>query len=171
MRDQIRSLAIGLVVAALVFGIAASGIMFLKRPKIPEAGPNEMQRRILENWLARHPFYGYVSGDSGLNGEPYACSNSTGSSFATGDFNEDGHQDFAVILRVRGGPSHVVVFNGPLASDMQEPAYEADANDLGFFASSAVRAARLYVETCGVLGPDTSPGFSLTPRGNTYVRE
>jgi hypothetical protein len=109
-----------------------------------------------------------MAGDYGFNGDAYSCPHSNGSSFAVGDFNGDGHEDFAVILRVREGPSHLAVFNGPLLSDVQEPAYETDNDNLGFFASSKLE--QLYVEICA-LGLDASPGFSLAPQGSTYVQE
>jgi hypothetical protein len=161
MRGQIRSLAIG---GAFVALIVASGALFLNWEAAPAAGLNEMQVRILENWLAQHPTYGHISSDA------YSCTHSSGTSIATGDFNNDGHQDFAVILRVSSGPSHILVFNGPLVNDTQKPAYEADNDNLGFFASSAAKPERLYVEIC-VLGADASPGFSLVPRGSTYEQE
>lgn len=160
MRRQIRSLATGAALVVIVVGIVVSGITLSQPKSVSAAVLNEMQKRVLANWLARHPTYGYV------NSGAYSCPHSTGSPFAIRDFNDDGHQDFAVILRVRGGPSHLVVFNGPLVNDAQEPAYEADNDNLGFFAAEP----GLYVEVC-ILGPDASPGFSLVPRGSTYEQE
>lgn len=165
MRSQIHVLAVGVAFVALIVGIVASGAAFPKQRAAPAASLSEIQYRVVESYRARHPLFDYR-----FNSETYSCPYSRGSSFAAGDFNDDGHEDFAVILRVREGPSHLVVFNGPLLSDVQESAYEADVENLGFFASSPAEPARLYAEVCA-LGADAPPGFSLAPRGNTYVQE
>lgn len=170
MRNQILILAVGVAFVAIIVGIGASGVTFTKQDAAPATGLSEMQQRVVENYRARRPTFGYMNGDYGFNGGVYSCPYSNGSSFAIGDFNDDGHEDFAVILRVREGPSHLVVFNGPLVSDAQEPAYEADINNLGFFVSPAINPNRPHAEVCA-LGPDASPGFSLAPKGRTYVLE
>ncbi|MBZ5675871.1 MAG: hypothetical protein LAP61_16640 [Acidobacteriia bacterium] len=86
---------------------------------------------------------------------------------ATGDFNDDGIEDFAVALIDRKVADNftLVVFNGP-SSDQPafiRPSLDLRSDRLFYFGSLRSKPYRLWV------GPfNSDAGFKLTPSGNTY---
>jgi hypothetical protein len=87
--------------------------------------------------------------------------------YAAGDFNGDGHQDFAVVLVDKANPKsrRVVVFNGPFSTQRSKgPAY-VSSKYVGalFFGPPRPKPWRL------VIGPFETEGAILEPRGTSYV--
>src|SRR5713226_3157195 len=105
------------------------------------------EQTVLKGWLAQHPHYRLATdkdcdcaGDieqmkTGYGGltkhvpdyHPY---------IATGDFNGDGVEDFAVVLVDRTKREKnfaLVVFNGPFQSETQSPAFMQSSMDLKYF--------------------------------------
>lgn len=102
------------------------------------------EHKVLSNWLSRHPRYRLAAdkdcncaadieqmkaGDGGLwkpvrDYHPYV---------ATGDFNSDGAEDFAVAVINRAKKDEnfaVIVFNGPFESEEASPAFFKPGLDL-----------------------------------------
>jgi hypothetical protein len=139
------------------------------------------EQRVLEGWLARHPEYrpatdedcecaddikqmraGYGGAQKAvLDYRPY---------IATGDFNGDGIQDFAVVVidRTKQEKKFVlVVFNGPFKPETATPAFLQSGMDLKysglFFGPPRPKPYRL------LLGPfESDSGVLLVPHGRSY---
>jgi hypothetical protein len=149
-------------------------------PGDPLAALNAKQRVVLASWLAENDQYGII--------EVYYCDFQTRRSscesrliddhpyLAVGDFNADGHGDFAIILQVReSNPlrAYLAIFNGPHESVNGEyaPALLVEDEDfmrLGddLFASTVNGRTRLF------LGPlESDNGYLIVPRGNIYSLE
>ncbi len=140
-----------------------------------------MEQRVLKGWLARHPGYRLATdedcecgGDieqmrTGYGGEtkpvphyhPYT---------ATGDFNADGVEDFAVVLIDRSKKEKnfaLAVFNGPFESETLSPAFFRSGMDLKysglFYGPPRPKPYRL------LLGPfESDSGVLLIPHGRSY---
>lgn len=89
---------------------------------------------------------------------------------ATGDFNDDGKADFAVVLVEKGRKPNsfaFLVFNGPHAAEPTQPAFVETGRDLSrqglFYGAPRPRPYRL------LLGPFESEASILEPKGATYV--
>ena len=145
---------------------------------------NSGERQVLKDWLKRHPTYRQATDEDcdcagniqdvrqGSGGElkplrdyhPYT---------ATGDFNGDGAEDFAVVLidRTKKQKNFVlVVFNGPFTSETPSPAFMQSGMDLKYFGlfygPPRPKPYRL------VLGPfNSDSGALLIPRGRSYRLE
>jgi hypothetical protein len=90
---------------------------------------------------------------------------------ATGDFNDDGAEDFAVALidaKADADRFTLMVFNGPFSNGPVEPAFIKPGLDLRrdrlfYFGSHKPKPYRLMV------GPfNSDSGFRLRPSGTTY---
>jgi len=104
------------------------------------------EQRVLKTWLDRHPEYRLATDEdcecaddikqirAGYGGawkpvpdyHPYT---------ATGDFNGDGVEDFAVVLIAPSKPEKnfaLVVFNGPFKSDATSPAFMQSGLELSY---------------------------------------
>jgi hypothetical protein len=89
---------------------------------------------------------------------------------ATGDFNSDGLEDFAVALVDKSQLENVfalVVFNGPLKPGAQQPAFmetgQAFTRQGLFFGAPRPKPYRL------IMGAFESEGGLLQPKGKTYT--
>lgn len=87
--------------------------------------------------------------------------------YVVGDFNDDGHTDFAVVV-IRGSTNftrEVAIFNGPfLENAAKSPAYVGGKHGGAlFFGPPRPKPWRLIV------GPFESEGSLLIPKGSTYV--
>jgi hypothetical protein len=87
--------------------------------------------------------------------------------YVVGDFNGDGHTDFAVVV-IRGSTNftrEVAVFNGPFSQNAaKSPAYVGGKHSGAlFFGPPRPKPWRLIV------GPFESEGSLLIPKGSTYV--
>lgn len=139
------------------------------------------EHQVLKSWLARHSAYRQAAdqdcdcagdieqmktGYSGLmkpvrDYHPY---------IATGDFNGDGVEDFAVVLIDRGRQEKnfaLIVFNGPYKAETQSPAFFQSGMDLKyialFFGPPRPKPYRL------LLGPfESDSGSLLIPHGRSY---
>jgi hypothetical protein len=143
---------------------------------------DKMQAKVLENWFKAHPGYrlatdAYCKCDedirnlrSGSGGgwravpdyHPYV---------ATGDFNGDGKEDFAVLVLKKsaaGSSFALAVFNGPLAATNEKEAFfEENLPDSGqalFFGPPRPKPYRLVVGRF-----ESDSGFRLEPHGKSYV--
>lgn len=93
--------------------------------------------------------------------------------YAVGDFNNNGSQDFAVVLIHRYRKERhaaLAVFNGPFTTlTRKAPAYFEEGLDLAgtnlFFSGLRPNPYRLLV------GPFNSHGFILQPQGKAYVTD
>jgi hypothetical protein len=104
------------------------------------------EQKVLENWMAQHPEYRVATDEdcdcaddikkmkAGWGGKwkpvpdyhPYV---------ATGDFNGDGVQDFAVIVIDQSKQEKnfvIVVFNGPFKTEIASPAFFESGLDLKY---------------------------------------
>jgi hypothetical protein len=89
---------------------------------------------------------------------------------ATGDFNGDGHPDFAAVVVDDAQPTErsftLLVFNGPVKSVRQHPSFSASKLDLRsrglFFGAPRPRPYRL------VWGAFEAEGAILQPVGSSY---
>jgi len=104
------------------------------------------EQKVLQNWLAHHPEYRVATDEdcdcaddikqtkAGWGGawkpvpdyHPYT---------ATGDFNGDGVEDFAVVLIDRSKQENnfaLIVFNGPFKSETASPAFMKSGLDLKY---------------------------------------
>lgn len=138
------------------------------------------EQKALGTWLTKHPVYRLATdGDcdcaddikqmkAGSGGKwkpvpdyhPYA---------ATGDFNSDGVEDFAVVVIDRSKLKDnfvLLVFNGPFPSKTVSPAFMKSGLDLTdqglFYGPPRPKPYRL------VQGPFESEGWVLVPHGRTY---
>jgi len=141
----------------------------------------QQEQTVLQNWLSQHPEYRVAedgdcecaddikqmrAGDGGVwkavpDYHPYA---------ATGDFNSDGQQDFAVAVIKRSKAKNnfaLLVFNGPFPLGSASPAFIREGLDLTyrglFYGPPRPRPYRLVV---GRFESDT--GSVLVPHGRTY---
>ena len=142
---------------------------------------SSQERQVLKNWLAQHSEYRQgtdedcdCAGDieqmkTGYGGlakpvrdyHPYV---------ATGDFNGDGVEDFAVVVIDRTKQEKkmaLIVFNGPFKSETQSPAFFQPGMDLKyfglFFGPPRPKPYRL------LLGPfESDSGALLVPHGRGY---
>lgn len=120
------------------------------------------QRMGLLRWLAANPLYALIVHDycgcaDAQNENPYV---------AVGDFNSDGQSDLAVLLGFKdgtAGPVALFIFNGP---------FSGDAPTVAFTTSGWARNDVLYAGATLFIGPPESDnGYSLVPKGQTYVLE
>jgi hypothetical protein len=83
--------------------------------------------------------------------------------YASGDFNGDGHSDFAVLTVARADASRrfLVVFNGPFTSN-SNPAFIGRADGILVLSRPWTPPRRLLV------GPPYAGAAVLTPRGSAY---
>lgn len=83
--------------------------------------------------------------------------------YASGDFNSDGEQDFAVVLIDGAAKLHLVIFNGPIYIGIA-PAYQS-TKYVGplFFGAPRPKPYRLVVGDFG------SEGGLFKPKGKSYV--
>lgn len=142
------------------------------------------EQTVLKGWLAQHSQYRLATdkdcdcaGDieqmkTGYGGlskpvrdyHPYV---------ATGDFNGDGVEDFAVVLIDRAKKEKnfvLIVFNGPFKSDTASPAFMESGLDLKYsglvYGPPRPKPYRL------VLGPfESDSGVLLAPHGRSYRLE
>ena len=91
--------------------------------------------------------------------------------YAIGDFNDDGHTDFAIAVisskRIKRR-FRILVFNGPFNDSIRhKPAFTSDLIDLSgqglFFGPPRPKPHRLLV------GPFESEGILLIPKGDGYI--
>jgi hypothetical protein len=139
------------------------------------------EQKVLKSWLARHPEYRLATDEdcecaddikqmrAGYGGalkpvpdyHPY---------IATGDFNGDGVEDFAVVVLDRSKQEKnfaLVVFNGPFKSETASPAFMQSGLDLKYsglsYGPPRPKPYRL------LLGPfESDSGVLLIPRGRGY---
>jgi hypothetical protein len=83
--------------------------------------------------------------------------------YASGDFNDDGHSDFAVLTVARADASRrfLVVFNGPFTSS-SNPAFIGRADGILVLSRPSTPPRRLLV------GRPYAGAAVLTPRGSAY---
>jgi hypothetical protein len=144
------------------------------------------QQKVLSSWLAQHPNYRLATDadcDCILDirqmrdgyGDPRYALPDYHPFTATGDFNDDGTEDFAVALidaNASADSFTLVVFNGPFSDRPPAPAFIEPGLDLRhdrlfYFGSRKPKPYRLAV---GRFNSDS--GFKLRPSGNTYrIRE
>lgn len=139
------------------------------------------EQEILGVWLTRHPqFRVATNGDCDCAEDIKQMKAGYGGSWtpvpdyhpytATGDFNSDGVDDFAVVVVDRSKSTHnfaLLVFNGPFGSNAVPPAFVESGLDLHgkglFFGPPRPKPYRL------VVGPFESDNTAiLVPRGRTY---
>jgi hypothetical protein len=141
---------------------------------------NATDQEILQAWLAKHPTYRLATDEDcdcaddikqmkagfGGNWKPVADYHPY---VATGDFNSDGVQDFAVVVIDQSKPKDnfvLVVFNGPFPSRTVSPAFMKSGLDLAgqglFYGPPRPKPYRL------VQGRFESEAWVLMPRGRTY---
>ncbi len=141
----------------------------------------QQEQKVLEAWLSRHPEYRIAEDEdcacpddirqmrAGSGGvwkavadyRPYV---------ATGDFNGDGQEDFAVVVVERSKKRSnftLLVFNGPFESETVSPAFIKSGLDLMyrglFYGPPRPKPYRLVV---GRFESDT--GSVLVPHGRGY---
>jgi len=141
---------------------------------------NAQQEKVLASWLSQHAEYraatdadcqceddirqtkaGYGNSKEAVpDYHPYS---------ATGDFNRDGAEDFAVVLidrRVQTANFVVVVFNGPFTNRNVAPAFikrSLHRSDALFYGPPGKKPSPLLV------GPfESDSGFLLVPSRGTY---
>lgn len=162
--------------------------MFLLTASLALVGParaghalNSVEQQVLRRWLARHSAYRQATdedcdcagdieqmktGSGGLtrpvrNYHPY---------IATGDFNGDGAEDFAVVLIDRSKEEKnfaLIVFNGPFKAETTSPAFLQAGMDLKyiglFYGPPRPKPYRL------LMGPfESDSGSLLIPNGRGY---
>jgi hypothetical protein len=140
------------------------------------------QQKVLASWLAQHANYRLATDadcDCPLDiqqmrdgyGDPRYALPDYHPFTATGDFNDDGTEDFAVALidsKASVETFTLVVFNGPFLKAPAAPAFlEPDLklrrDRLFYFGSRKPKPYRLMV------GPfNSDAGFRLRPSGTTY---
>ena len=139
------------------------------------------EQKILQTWLTKHKEYRIATdkdcdceGDISQMRAGYGRAQKAVSDYhpytATGDFNGDGVQDFAVVLIDRSKQERnfaLIVFNGPFKSETQSPAFMQADMDLKysglFYGPPRPKPYRL------LLGPfESDSGMLLIPRGHSY---
>jgi hypothetical protein len=141
------------------------------------------QQTALASWLAQRPNYRLatdVDCDCGIDikqmrdgyGDPRYALPDYQPFTATGDFNDDGIEDFAVALvdmsvdRKAGADKFTLaVFNGPFSERpvFTKPSLDLRSDRLFYFGSLRPKPYRLWI------GPfNSDAAFKLTPSGNTY---
>lgn len=174
-----RGGALGLllfVTAALVYGQ-------IDLPSLPGAGQTltRQQQKVLEVWLSRHSEYRIAKDEDCVcpddikqirtgSGGAWKAVPGYHPYVATGDFNSDGQEDFAVAVVERSKNQNgfaLLVFNGPFKSEAAPPAFIKEGLDLTyrglFYGPPRPKPYRLVV---GRFESDT--GSVLTPHGRTY---
>jgi len=139
------------------------------------------EQKVLQNWLAHHPEYRIATDEdcdcaddirqmkAGWDGawkpvpdyHPYT---------ATGDFNGDGVEDFAVVVIERSKQENnfaLVVFNGPFKSETASPAFMQSGLDLKyqglFYGPPRPKPYRLLLGRF-----ESDSGVVLIPHGRGY---
>ncbi len=167
-----------MVTKCLVLLLACSGV-----PASAWAGHTltMQEQRVLQNWLVKHPEYRIATDKdcdcaddikrmkAGYGGDwkpvpdycPYA---------ATGDFNGDGVEDFAVVVIDRSKQENkfvLLVFNGPFKPETDSPAFMKAGLNLKyqglFYGPPRPKPYRLLV---GAFESDS--GSILVPHGRSY---
>jgi hypothetical protein len=139
------------------------------------------EQKVLQSWLARHPEYRVAADEdcecpedisqmkAGYGGawkpvpdyHPYA---------ATGDFNGDGVEDFAVVVVERSKHEKnfaLVVFNGPFKSESASPAFMQSGLELKYSGLSyGPPRPKPYRLLLGRFESDS--GVLLIPHGHDY---
>jgi len=140
------------------------------------------EQKVLESWLGHHPQYRIATDRdcdcaedieqmrAGLGGawkpvpdyHPYT---------ATGDFNGDGVEDFAVVVVEQSKQENnfaLVVFNGPFESETASPAFMKSGLDLKyqglFYGPPRPKPYRLLLGRF-----ESDSGLLLVPRGRGYA--
>jgi hypothetical protein len=161
-----------LVFIALCFGAA-----------LPARGGhtlNAAEQQTLETWLTKHPAYRLaMDEDCDCADDIRQMKAGSGGTWkpvpdyhpylATGDFNGDGAEDFAVVVVDRSKRKHnfvLIVFNGPFPLKIVAPTFMKaglDLTDQGlFYGPPRPKPYRL------VQGPFESEGWVLVPHGHGY---
>ncbi len=142
---------------------------------------SEPEQKALKSWLAHHAEYRLATdGDCDCAGDIAQMKTGYGGLMkpvqdyhpyvATGDFNSDGVEDFAVVLidhRKHEKNFALIVFNGPFKSDTVSPAFMESGMDLKymglFYGPPRPKPYRL------LLGPfESDSGGLLIPHGRGY---
>ena len=140
------------------------------------------QQKVLTAWLTQHSNYRLATDadcDCAIDirqmrdgyGDPRYALPDYHPFSATGDFNDDGIEDFAVALIDRmasPGRFTLAVFNGPFSARPAEPAFLEPGLDLlrdrlFYFGSRKAKPYRLMVAPF-----NSDSGFRLRPSGSTY---
>jgi len=167
-----------MAIRCLVFVLACSAL-----PALAWAGHTltAQEQGILQNWLAQHADYRAATDEdcdcaddikrmkAGAGGvwkpvpdyHPYA---------ATGDFNDDGVEDFAVVVVEHSKQENdfaLLVFNGPFKLETASPAFMKSGLELKhqglFYGPPRPKPYRLLV------GPfESDNGFLVIPHGRRY---
>jgi hypothetical protein len=151
-------------------------------PPVPSHSLTQEEQAVLQNWLSHHTEYltaedgdcecaDYIkqirAGDGGVwkaepEYHPYV---------ATGDFNSDGQQDFAVAVinrYKREGNFALLVFNGPFQSGTILPVFVKEGLDLTyrglFYGPPRPKPYRLIVGRF-----ESDSGSVLVPHGRSYT--
>jgi len=137
----------------------------------PRAVLDSLQRRVLNHWLGKHRQYAIIKRDFCSCADLYYSPGQT-PYVAVGDFNQDGHNDFAILLEqtVRlglsdehDGPSILLVFNGPFSRSAKEPAFGATGWQVRDVAAVESDGHTLFVGTS-----ESDNGYSFSAIGNSY---
>jgi hypothetical protein len=142
------------------------------------------EQKVLKGWLAHHPQYRLAKDeDCDCGGDIEQMKAGAGGVWkpvrdyhpytATGDFNGDGVEDFAVVLIDRTKQEKnfaLIVFNGPFDSETLSPAFMQSGMDLKyiglFYGPPRPKPYRL------LLGPfESDSGALLIPHGHSYRLE
>ena len=164
-------------------GAAASVLLsLLATPAWCGGSLNAAQQKVLSSWLVQHSNYRLAADadcDCALDirqmrdgyGDPRYALPDYHPFTATGDFNDDGIEDFAVALidsKASADSFALVVFNGPFSKRPVAPAFIEPGLDLRrerlfYFGPRRAKPYRLSV---GRFNSDF--GFRLIPSGNAY---
>lgn len=139
------------------------------------------EQQVLKGWLVLHPEYRRaIDEDCDCTGDIQQMRAGSGGVWkpvpdyhpytATGDFNGDGVEDFAVVVidrRMKEKNFALVVFNGPFKSETVLPAFLESGMDLKytglFYGPPRPKPYRL------LLGPfESDSGALLIPHGRSY---
>jgi hypothetical protein len=165
--------------ARFVFLLMASVMLAVPAWSGHTLSPEEHQ--VLRDWLGRHPKYRPAKDkDCDCAGNIEEMRQGKGGDWkpvrdyhpyvATGDFNGDGVEDFAVVLidgSKQGKNFALIVFNGPFRSETLSPAFIESGMDLKyiglFYGPPRPKPYRL------LLGPfESDSGGLLVPHGRGY---